>query len=258
MAAAWSELGPANSDEVNAPGGGVTGIVSLVRAQVHQAILALEVHSRQVEDWGLQQGWPTPAAVYQRRSSLSMRLRAAFLALWRRASGTLAATGLSSLRDDDGAPVIRGLPGMYALSLSPERAQLLGELASALASALTRDQAYLGGLSRAPPASPLGAARLLACKRDCRALAEIALPPLTEHAGDSTAERARLQARYVLSLGLKRLESSIDERLARGASAVLRDLVNLEPPRLAAARGKGAPPMDTAQAGTGEALAPPD
>ena len=143
---------------------------------------------------------------------------------------------------------------MYTLIVASDHAQLLGELAGAL----TRDQAYLDGLSRAPPASPPGSVKLLACKRDYKKLAEIALPPLTELAGDSTAERARLQTRHVLSLRLQRLVSSIDERLARGAPAVLRDLVDLEPPRLAGERGGGAPPTATTPAGTGETLAPPD
>ena len=132
---------------------------------------------------GLPEEWPTPATVCRRRISLGMRLRAAFLTLWRRASDALADTGLPSLRHDDGARVIRGMPGMYALGAPPDHAQLFGELASAL----TLDQAHLGGLSWAAPASPLGTARLLACKRDYRALAEIALPSLTEHAGDSAA-----------------------------------------------------------------------
>ena len=50
VVAAQSELGPANPEEVNAPGGGVTEIVSLVRAQVREALLALEVNSRKAED----------------------------------------------------------------------------------------------------------------------------------------------------------------------------------------------------------------
>ena len=49
VAAARSGLGPANPDEVNAPGGGVTGIVSLVRVQVREMLLALEVTSREIE-----------------------------------------------------------------------------------------------------------------------------------------------------------------------------------------------------------------
>ena len=54
VAAARSELGPANPDEVCARGGGVTEIVSPVRAQIHEAPLALEVNLRQVEDRGFQ------------------------------------------------------------------------------------------------------------------------------------------------------------------------------------------------------------
>ena len=157
-----------------------------------------------------------------------MQLRASFLNLQRRASATVADTGLSPLRDDDEAPVIRDLPDMYALGVASGHAQLLGELADALA----RDQAYLGGLSRAPPASPPDAARLVACEREYRALAARALLPLKMRADDSTIDRARLHTRYVLSLELKWLGSSIDERLDRGAPAVLRDPVNLEPPRL--------------------------
>ena len=117
MAAARGELGSANPNELKAPGGGVTEIVSLVRALVREAFL--EEISRQVEDRGFQQGWPTPATVYQRRISLGMRLRAAFLALWRRASDRMEVTGRPSLRDEDGAPVARGMPDMYTPSAFP-------------------------------------------------------------------------------------------------------------------------------------------
>ena len=128
VGAARSGLGPANPDEVNAPGGGVTENFGLVRAQDHEALLKLEVESSQVEDRGFQQGWPTSATVYQRRISLAMRLRASFLTLWRRASATVADTDFSPLRDDDGAPVIRDLPDMYTLSVASDLAQLLDEL----------------------------------------------------------------------------------------------------------------------------------
>ena len=124
----------------------------------------------------------------------------------------IAVTDRPLLRDDDGVHVARGMPSICALSVSPDHAELLGELASAVA----LDQAYVDGLNRAVPTSPLDTARILACKLDCRMCAKGALPPLTKHAGGSAVGYARLQARYVLSLELQRLESPIDEYLSRG------------------------------------------
>ena len=104
---------------------------------------------------------------------------------------------------------------MYALGVFPGHAQLLRELTSAI----THDQAYIDWLGRAAPSAPADAARSKAFKLDYGPRVRIALPPLTEHTGDSAAGRTRLQARYVPSLGLQRLESSIDGYLTRGPSA---------------------------------------
>ena len=61
VAAARGELGPTSPNEVNAPGGGVTAIASLVRGQVREVLHALEVDSREVVDQGYQQRFPTPS-----------------------------------------------------------------------------------------------------------------------------------------------------------------------------------------------------
>ena len=52
VAAARADLGPAHPSAVNAPGGGVTEEVDLVRFRVHGALRALEVDSGDVEDRG--------------------------------------------------------------------------------------------------------------------------------------------------------------------------------------------------------------
>ena len=124
----------------------------------------------------------------------------------------LAVTDRRPLRGDDGMRVFRAMPSMHALSVSPGHVKLIGELGSAI----TPDQAYFDGMDRAVPTSPLDAARMLACKLDYKMFSKVALPPRTEHAGGSAVEYARLQARYVLSLELQRLESPIDEYLSRG------------------------------------------
>ena len=117
-------------------------MVSAVRAQVCQALRMAEVLAPLVEDRGPQQGWPTPATVYQRRNFVATRLRAALLALWGRAVAAVADTGLSSLRDDDEEPAVRDLPLPYTLGVTGNIAMLLEELADAVA----RDQQYLDGL----------------------------------------------------------------------------------------------------------------
>ena len=85
-------------------------MVSAVRALVRQAPRTVEVLAPLVEDRGSQQGWPTPATVFQRRIAVAARLPAAFLALRGRAGAAVADTGLSPLRDDDEGPVDRDLP----------------------------------------------------------------------------------------------------------------------------------------------------
>ena len=64
---------------------------------------------------------------------MATRLRAAFLALWRRAGATAADTGLSPLRDDDEEPAIRDLPAPYTLGVTWNIALQLDELAGAIA-----------------------------------------------------------------------------------------------------------------------------
>ena len=136
-------------------------MISAVRALVRQALRMAGVLAPLVEDRGYQQGWPTPATVYQRRNSVATRLRAAFLALWRRAGAAAADTGLSSLREDVEEPVVRVLPAPYTLGVTGDVALQLDELADAI----TRDQQYLDGLGQASPASAPDSARLIACKR---------------------------------------------------------------------------------------------
>ena len=84
-------------------------MASAVRALVRQALGTVEVLAPLVEDRGFQQGWPTPATVYQRQNFVATRLRAAFLALWGRAGAAVAETGHSPLSDDD-EPVVRDMP----------------------------------------------------------------------------------------------------------------------------------------------------
>ena len=56
VGAARSGLGPANPGEVNAPGWGVTEMVSLVRTLVRKALLTVEVQPPPAKDRGFQQG----------------------------------------------------------------------------------------------------------------------------------------------------------------------------------------------------------
>ena len=81
VGATKSGQGPANPGKANAPGGGIVEMICAVRELVRQALRPVEVLAPSVEDRGFQQGWPTPATVYRRRSPVAARLRADFLAL---------------------------------------------------------------------------------------------------------------------------------------------------------------------------------
>ena len=83
------------------PGGGVNEEADLVRANVRDVLRALKVDSGEDGDRGYKQGFVSPVTVYKRRTALGQLFRAAFLALWRRAIGLLAATSRPKLHDDD-------------------------------------------------------------------------------------------------------------------------------------------------------------
>ena len=54
VSAARSGLGPADPEDVNAPGGGVTEMLSLVQTQVRKVLLTVEVQPPSAEDRGFQ------------------------------------------------------------------------------------------------------------------------------------------------------------------------------------------------------------
>ena len=115
--ASWSDLGPANPNAINAPGGGVTEVVDLVRVKVRDVLRALEVDSREVGDRGYQQGFASPTTFHRRRIALGMRLWGAFLTLWRRITVMLAVTGRPQLHDNDKGCPVNAMSPMYPLRI---------------------------------------------------------------------------------------------------------------------------------------------
>ena len=103
-----------------------------------------------------------------------MRLRAAFLTLWQRASDMLAVTDRPSLNDDDGACAFRDMPGTYLPGVLHDHAEQL----DALAHAIGHHQVCLDGLDRATPTSRADAARKR--KYKYRDRAEAVFPALME------------------------------------------------------------------------------